>query len=90
MLYIEFSDKLVSYETFMRDLAARVARILKSEASDPTYISQRRAYAVFGRSNIERWKRAGKIKPICRPGKIEYLTADLRLLQQFPQDYLIK
>lgn len=37
MLHIEFSDKLVSYEIFMRDFATRIARILKSESPQPEY-----------------------------------------------------
>ena len=75
-VYIQFPDKLVSYETFMSDLSARVARMMKSDVADPEYISQRKAYAAFGRRNVERWKRNGKIQPYKRPGKIEYRMAD--------------
>lgn len=89
-VYIQFPDKLVSYETFMSDLSARVARMMKSDVADPEYISQRKAYAAFGRRNVERWKRNGKIQPYKRPGKIEYRMADLRLLQRTEQDYLTK
>lgn len=89
-VYIQFPDKLVSYETFMSDLSARVARMMKSDVTDPEYISQRKAYAAFGRRNVERWKRNGKIQPYKRPGKIEYRMADLRLLQRTEQDYLTK
>lgn len=87
---IQFSDKLVSYETFMSDLSARVARMMKADAADPEYVSQRTAYAMFGRKNVDRWKRNAKIVAYKRPGKIEYRTADLRLLQRIEQDYLIK
>lgn len=89
-VYIQFPDKLISYETFMSDLSARVARMMKSDVADPEYISQRKAYAAFGRRNVERWKRNGKIQPYKRPGKIEYRMADLRLLQRTEQDYLTK
>lgn len=85
--HIQFSDKLVSYETFMSDLSARVARMMKNDAADPEYISQRKAYSMFGRRNVDRWRRNGKIQPYKRPGKIEYCTADLRLLQRTEQDY---
>ena len=88
--HIQFSDKLVSYETFMSDLSARVARMMKSDAADPEYISQRTAHSMFGRKNVDRWKRNGKIQPYKRPGKIEYRTADLRFLQRTEQDYLTK
>lgn len=87
-IHIRFDDKLVSYETFMEDLSARLNRMLKDDAADPEYISQRKAYSIFGRRNVDRWRRQGKIQPCKRPGKIEYRTADLRLLQRTCQDYL--
>lgn len=89
-VHIQFSDRLVSYETFMSDLSARVVRMMKSDAADPEYISQRTAYSIFGRRNVDRWKRNEKIQPYKRPGKIEYRMADLRLLQRTEQDYLNK
>lgn len=89
-VYIQFPDKLVSYDIFVGDLAARVARMMKSDVVDPECISQRKAYAIFGRRNVERWKRNGKIQPYKRPGKIEYRMADLRLLQRTEQDYFTK
>lgn len=90
IVYIQFQDKLVSYETFMSDLSARLARMIKTDAADPEYISQRKAYTIFGRRNVDRWRRNGKIRPYKRPGKIEYRTADLRLLQRTEQDYFTK
>jgi hypothetical protein len=88
--HIQFSDKLVSYETFMNDLSARVVRLLKSDANDPEYVTQRAAYTIFGRKNVDRWRRTGKIMPSKGPGKMAYRMADLRLLQRTEQDYLIK
>lgn len=90
MLHLEFLDKTVSYETFLQDLTARLARLMKSDAADPEFISQRTAYSIFGRGNVDRWRRAGKVQPSKRPGKVEYRMADLRLLQRTEQDYLIK
>lgn len=89
-VHIQFSDCLVSYETFMSDLSARVARMMKSDSADPEYVSQRMAYSIFGRKNVDRWRRTGKVKPSKRPGKVEYFMADLRLLQRTEQDYLNK
>lgn len=85
---IQFSDKTVSYETFMTDLTARLAKAIKSDAADLEYISQRSAYSIFGRRNVDRWRRKGLVTPCKRPGKVEYRTADLRLLQRTQQDYL--
>lgn len=85
---IQFADRLVPYEIFLTDLTARLARMMKNDAADPEYISQRAAYSIFGRKNIDRWRRTGKVKPSKRPGKVEYCMADLRLLQRTEQDYL--
>jgi hypothetical protein len=86
--HIQFLDKLVSYETFMNDLSARVVRMLQSDATDPEYVTQRAAYSLFGRKNVDRWRRTGKITPSKGPGKMAYRMADLRLLQRTEQDYL--
>lgn len=45
---------------------------------------------MFGRGNVERWRKQGKVLAYKRPGKVEYRTADLRLLQRIQQDYLEK
>lgn len=89
-LHIQFPDKLVSYETFMTDLSARVARMVKTDAADPEYVSQRTAYSIFGRKNVDRWRRNGLVHPSKRPGKMEYRMADLRLLQRTEQDYFTR
>lgn len=88
IIQIRFEDRLVTYETFMTDLTARLARMIRSDAADPEYVSQRTAYSIFGRRNVDRWRRTGKVKPFKRPGKVEYPMADLRLLQRTEQDYL--
>ena len=78
MKILQFLDHLIPYETFLNDLSSRIVRQLKADKDDPEFISQRKAYELFGRRNVERWK---------RPGKVEYRTADLRLLQRTTQDY---
>ncbi len=88
MVYLNFSDKCVKYSTFLNDVAARVVHLLKLDANDPEFISQNKAFEIFGRGNVERWRKQGKVKPYKRPGKVEYRTADLRLLQRVQQDYL--
>ena len=80
----------VKYSTFLNDVAARVVHLLKQDASDPEFISQNKAFAMFGRGNVERWRKQGKVTAYKRPGKVEYRTADLRLLQRIQQDYLGK
>lgn len=86
-VHIQFSDKVVSYDTFMDDLSSRIVRKIQRAEADPETVSQRKAYSIFGRANVDRWRREGRIHPCKRPGKVEYLMADLRLLQQTQQDY---
>ncbi len=87
MAFLQFLDHLIPYDTFLNDVAARVVRMLKTDKDDPEFVSQRKAYEMFGRRNVERWRKQGKVEPCKRPGRVEYRTADLRLLQRVKQDY---
>lgn len=84
---LQVLDRLIPYDTFLNDLAARIVKMMKADNNDPEFVSQRKAYELFGRRNVERWKRQGKIESYKRPGKVEYRTFDLRLLQRTTQDY---
>ena len=88
MFTLDFSDKTVTYDTFIRDVASSVVRMLSEVRDEPDIVSQRQAYRMFGRGNVDRWRRQGLIEPCKRPGKVEYRTADLRALQRTKQDYL--
>lgn len=87
MLTLDFIDKSVTYATFIRDVASEVVRQLKEHRDDPETVSQRKAYAMFGRGNVDRWRRQGKVTPCKRPGKVEYFVSELREAQRTPQDY---
>lgn len=87
MAFLQFLDHFIPYDTFLNDVAARVVKMLKTDSADPEYVSQRKAYDMFGRANVERWRKQGKVEPCKRPGKLEYRTADLRFLQRATQDY---
>lgn len=87
MQFLQFVDRLIPYDRFLNDIAATVVKMIRSDNQDPEYVSQRKAYQMFGRANVERWRKQGKVKPCKRPGKLEYRTADLRLLQRVEQDY---
>ena len=87
MAFLQFLDHLIPYDTFLNDVAARVVKMIKSDKDDPEFVSQRKAYEMFGRRNVERWRKQGKIQPCKRPGKLEYNTAELRALQRVKQDY---
>lgn len=75
MAFLQFLDHLIPYDTFLNDVAARVVKMLKTDKDDPEYVSQRKAYEMFGRRNVERWRKQGKVEPCKRPGKLEYRTA---------------
>lgn len=70
MLTIDFPDKSVTYDTFVRDVASSVVRMLADTHNDPEMVSQRKAYAMFGRGNVDRWRKQGKITPCKRPAKL--------------------
>ena len=84
-----FSDKCVTYDTFIDDLTtALVPKLLKAMENPSDIISQNKAFKIFGQGNIRRWRQKGLVEPVSkRPGKIEYRISDLRLLQQRKQDY---
>lgn len=85
---IDFPDKSVTYDTFVRDVASSVVQLLSEVRNDPEVVSQRKAYAIFGRGNVDRWRRENRIEPLSkRPGKVEYRMTELRALQRIQQDY---
>ena len=90
MDFLNFPDKCVRYSTFLNDVAAKVVHMIKQDANDPEFISQNKAFQMFGRGNVERWRKQSKVLAYKRPCKVEYRTADLRLLQRIQQDYLEK
>lgn len=89
MLTMNFEDKSVRYETFVEDVARRLLFLLSRQRNDPETVSQNKAFEMFGRGNVERWRRKGMIQPCIRPGKVEYRTAELRALQERIQDYFM-
>lgn len=86
-MILNFSDRSVTYETFLGDLSARLAKLIREDELDPEYISQRTAYKMFGRRNVDRWRRNRLVNPCKRVGRLEYRTSELRLLQRTQQDY---
>lgn len=84
---LQFIDRLVSYETFIKDVASTVVKFIKTDKDDPEFVSQNKAYKMFGRRNVERWRKLGLVEPAKRPGRVEYSTAELRHLQRVRQDY---
>ena len=69
------------------DLAAKLADVMKSRSEMPEYICQRQAFRLFGRANVERWRREGKLTPHRRLRKVEYRITELYTLSARQQDY---
>lgn len=84
---LQFIDKSVTFETFVTNVAAKLASFIKEDKEDKPFLSQNEAFKQFGKANVLRWYKQGKIQPCKRPGKIEYPTAKLRELSRTVQDY---
>lgn len=89
-LQMMFADKMVTYETFVNDLAIALAPRVKDLMEDKQdRLSQRRAYERYGQGNVKRWVKQGRLQVASkRPGKIEYRIEDLDRCKQNLQDYL--
>ena len=86
---IQFVDKLVPYEVFVKDLARELAALTTEALREPNdLISQNQAFKRYGAGNVRRWVKEGSLVPVSkRPGKIEYNVFDLKRLQARQQDY---
>lgn len=84
---LDFSDRSIPYDVFLRDVATTVVSMLREQKDEPEFVSKRRAYELFGRANVDRWLRNEEIIPHIRPGKIELKMTELRVLQNREQDY---
>lgn len=73
-----FVDKSVTYDQFVDDLATRIVLKMNQVEKGELEVSQAKAFKMFGRADVERWVRNGKLNP-CRisPGKKRYKLTDL-------------
>ncbi len=85
---ITFPTNSVTYDKFVTDIAAKLASFMKEDQNDAAYISQRKAIALYGKGNIERWKKSGAISPVSRPGKIEYNQSVLKELSRTDEVFI--
>ena len=44
---LQVLDRLIPYDTFLNDLAARIVKMMKADNNDPEFVSQRKAYELF-------------------------------------------
>jgi hypothetical protein len=87
---LEFINKSVTFEQFVDVLATKVALRIHPIEKGQLEISQAQAYKLFGRADVARWVKSGKIEPvrIC-PGKKRFKLVDLIMLANVQQNYLL-
>ena len=84
---LQFGDQTVSYDQFVDKLATKIAlRIEKGQFE----VSQSQAYKMFGKADVLRWIKSGKLVPVrISPGKKRYRLVDLQQLASIQQNYLL-
>lgn len=87
---LEFINKSVTFEQFVDVLATKVALRIHQIEKGKLEISQAQAYKLFGRADVERWVKSGKIEPVrISPGKKRFKLVDLQMLANVQQNYLL-
>ena len=87
---LEFINKSVTFEQFVDVLATKVALRVHQIEKGQLEISQAQAYKLFGRADVERWVKSGKIEPVrISPGKKRFKLVDLQMLANVQQNYLL-
>ena len=87
---IQFIDKTVTFEQFVDALATKVALRMHQVEKGQLEISQAQAFKLFGRADVERWVKNGKLVPSrISPGKKRYKLVDLQKLASIQQNYLL-
>ena len=90
---IQFADKMVSFDTFLSALRNVVKEEISKAVGKRPFITKAKAFDAFGRRNVERWVKEGKVKVYGRGknGKItryEYRVSELEACAFKVQDYL--
>ena len=87
---LQFGDQTVSFEQFVDSLATKVALRMHQIEKGQFEISQRQAYKMFGKSDVQRWIKNGKLEPVrISPGKKRYRLIDLQQLANIQQNYIL-
>ena len=80
----------VTFDQFIDSLATKVALRIHQVEKGQFEISQAQAYRMYGRADVERWVKSGKLKPVrISPGKKRYRLIDLQELANIQQNYLL-
>lgn len=87
---LQIGDQTMTFEQLVDSLATKVALRLHQIEKGEFEISQRQAYKLFGKSDVQRWIRNGKIQPVrISPGKKRYRLIDLQKLASIQQNYTL-
>jgi hypothetical protein len=87
---LQFADLTVTFEQFVDLLATKVALRIHQVEKGQLEISQAQAYRLFGRADVDRWIKNGKLHPSrISPGKKRYRLVDLQELATIQQNYLL-
>ena len=87
---LQIPDTNATYEQFVEELATKVALKIHQIEKGQLEVSQAKAFKMYGRADVERWVRTGKLRP-CRisPGKKRYKLVDLQRLANIQQNNLL-
>ena len=85
-----FADKSVTFDRFVEVVATKLALKMHQIEKGQLEITQAKAYKIYGRADVERWKKSGLLTPSrISPGRILYKITDLNRLANVKQNYLI-
>ena len=90
---IQFADKMLSFDTFLSAIRNMVKEEISKASGNRPFITQAKAYKAYGRQNVQRWVREGKVKVFGRgkDGKVtrhEFRITELDACANKIQDYL--
>lgn len=87
---LHFFDRTVTFDQFVDMVATKIALRIHQIEKGELEISQSQAYKLFGRADVERWIKNGKLHPVrISPGKKRYSLVDLQKLASIQQNYLL-
>ena len=79
---MHFLDMNVTFGQFVDSLATKVALRIHQVEKGQLEISQAQAYRMFGRADVDRWVKNGKLKPVrisaCREQTYYHYSGDYK------------
>ena len=68
MKILQVLDRLIPYDAFLNDLAARIVGMIKADSNDPEFVSQRHTKCLEGAMSKDGGGK-GKLNPTKDPGR---------------------